>query len=129
MLLFRDIYKSEDSVFSYHQQSRKPSYVNISCSVSGYTPAINYHCLKFGLSSLQSLNNPPLILTKRKPKSFTDMMNGANGKTDYVDCASGNFYKKSPDSFCSQFTKTSNIFNNNNRMTSVESTTVYKSVS
>ncbi|CAB3371615.1 Hypothetical predicted protein [Cloeon dipterum] len=124
----RDVFKSEDSVFSY-LQSRKPSYVNISCSVSGYTPAINYHNLKFGLSSLQSLNTQPLILSKRKPHSFTEMMNGNHSKSDFVDCSSGNFFKKqSPDSFCSQFTKTSNIFtNNNNRMTSVESTSVHTS--
>jgi hypothetical protein len=126
--LFRDIFKSEDSVFNY-RQPRKPSYVNISCSVSGYTPAINYHCLKFGLSSLQSLTTQPLILSKKKPRSFTDMMNGTNSKTDFVDCAPSNFFKKSPDSFCSQFTKTNSIFNNNNKMTSVETSTVYTSVS
>jgi hypothetical protein len=103
--------------------------VNISCSVSGYTPAINYHCLKSGLSSLQSLTTQPLILSKRKPRSFTEMMNGTNSKSDFVDCAPGSFYKKSPDSFCSQFTKTNSIFNNNNKMTSVETSTVYTSVS
>ncbi|XP_059480777.1 uncharacterized protein LOC132199794 [Neocloeon triangulifer] len=124
----RDIYKSEDSILGV-RQPRRPSYVNISCSVSGYTPAINYHCLKFGLSSLQSLSTPPLVLTKRKPHSFTGMMNGNHSKTDFVDCSSGSFFaRQSPDSFCSQFAKSSNLFtNNNNRMSSVESTAVYTS--